>query len=349
MIERARNLILMYGWNSTAYQLLNPGLQLWFSAAGDAVVGYVVRDRVRVVAGAPVCAHERLAAVADEFEREARRAGEGVCYFAAGERLVRINAPKPDRTMVVLGAQPVWRPESFLHTLHTHASLRAQLHRARNKGIVVREWSTQQARQSGELHRCLKEWLATRGLPTMHFLIEPDTLDRLFDRRVFVAERAGVAVAFAVSTPIPARDGALVEQIVRGTRAPNGTAELLLDAIATTLVYDRKQQITLGLSPLSNHVPTTRDDATPWLRILLAWLRVHGRRFYNFGGLDAFKSKFQPDAWEPIHAVSCEPVMSTRTLRAIAGAFGGSTAAQFALRIATHAVSREFGRLKGES
>jgi hypothetical protein len=41
--ERARDLILRYGWNATAYQLLNPGIELWFSRRGDAVIGFVRR------------------------------------------------------------------------------------------------------------------------------------------------------------------------------------------------------------------------------------------------------------------------------------------------------------------
>ncbi len=54
-LQHARALILAHGWNTTAYQLLNPGITLWFSEAGDALVGYATHARVRVVAGAPVC------------------------------------------------------------------------------------------------------------------------------------------------------------------------------------------------------------------------------------------------------------------------------------------------------
>src|SRR6185295_6789226 len=81
--SRARRLVLAYGWNATAYQILNPGIDHWFSAAGDAVVGYVRRHRVRVVAGAPVCAEDRLAGVVDEFGAAARLHGDRVCYFGA--------------------------------------------------------------------------------------------------------------------------------------------------------------------------------------------------------------------------------------------------------------------------
>jgi hypothetical protein len=70
-LERVRQLVLQHGWNATTYQLLNPGIRHWFSAAGDAVVGYVVWRNVWVVAGAPVCAEERLDDVVESFERAA--------------------------------------------------------------------------------------------------------------------------------------------------------------------------------------------------------------------------------------------------------------------------------------
>ncbi|HMI57811.1 MAG TPA: phosphatidylglycerol lysyltransferase domain-containing protein, partial [Gemmatimonadaceae bacterium] len=81
---RARALVLEHGWNATAYQILNPGIAHWFSRAGDAVIGYVTRSGVRVVAGAPVCAEERLHDVVAEFAADARAAGDRVCYFGAG-------------------------------------------------------------------------------------------------------------------------------------------------------------------------------------------------------------------------------------------------------------------------
>lgn len=38
---RARELVLKYGWNSTCFQIVNPGIEYWFGDDGDSVVGYV--------------------------------------------------------------------------------------------------------------------------------------------------------------------------------------------------------------------------------------------------------------------------------------------------------------------
>ncbi|MGH7621388.1 MAG: phosphatidylglycerol lysyltransferase domain-containing protein, partial [Gemmatimonadaceae bacterium] len=322
--DRARELVLSYGWNATAYQILNPGIAHWFSVANDAVVGYARHRRVRVVAGAPVCAPERLQSVVAEFAADARAHGDRVCYFGAGERLESSMRDGRHGT-VGLGAQPSWDPRRWVGIVEHRASLRAQLNRARNKGVVVKPWSSDRARKSPELERVLGEWLHGLGLPPLHFLIETETIALTIDRRIFVAERAGAVVSYLVASPVPARRGWLIEQIVRGRGAPNGTSELLVDAAMRALSADGAEYVTLGLAPLSRHSRYEGPGVPAWLALVLRWVRAHGRRFYDFDGLDRFKSKFSPEEWEEIIAIDDRAPFSPRALWAITGAFGGGS------------------------
>jgi phosphatidylglycerol lysyltransferase len=335
-IERARRLVLQHGWNATAYQILNPGMELWFAGNGDAVVGFVRHRRTRVVAGAPVCAPDRLSAVVDEFEADATAHRERLCYFAAESRLESLPRFRHPRARVLLGAQPVWHPARLLEGAQRHVSLRAQVQRARNKGVTVTERDGRTAAADPQLARCLAEWLTTRGLPPLHFLVETRTLQMLCDRRVFVAARDGSPVAFLVATPIPCRRGWLIEQIARGRGACNGTSELLIVEATRALVDADAAHLTLGLAPLARRgVPA--DPAPPrWLRLLFWLLRAHARRFYNFDGLEAFKAKFQPDEWQPVYALSSSGHITPSTLYAIAGAFAQTSP----LWLMTKAVAR---------
>lgn len=345
-VARARELVLAHGWNATSYQIVNPGIKLWFSAAGDAVIGYVLAQHARVVGGAPVCTLERLPAVIEEFERECAEDGEHTLYFGAEGRLEGFLRASSDHSMVLLGAQPAWDPRGWDAIVARRASLRAQLNRARNKGVVVRERAVGASASDPALRRTLDEWLATRGLPALHFLVEPETLERLWDRRLFVAERGAEVVGFLVASPVPARNGWLVEQIVRGAAAPNGTNELLVDAAMRALARDGATYVTLGLSPLSSHAFQI-DGANPlWLRVLLGWVRAHGRRFYNFEGLDRFKSKFAPDRWEPVYAIYARPRFSLAALRAIAAAFTGESPEVTLVRAVVRAVRTELGWMR---
>lgn len=339
-VRRARDLVLRHGWNAMAYQILNPGMRYWFAADGEAVIGYVLAGRCRVVAGAPVCAEERLAAAAAEFAADAHRRRQWVCYFGAQDRLTASLAEHGPMSELLLGAQPSWDPRHWPAILAGKASLRAQLSRSRNKGVRVRRLPAEERGDEPELQRCLDEWLGTRGLPPMHFLVEWNILPRRLDRQVFVAERAGRTVGFLIASPVPARAGWLIEQIIRGREAPNGTTELLLDAAMRALAAEGAEYVTLGLSPLSRAV--AQDPPPPWaVRLLLVWVRVHARRFYDFEGLERFKSKFRPERWEPIYAVTDRPRISVRTLHAIAGAFGGAHPALFVGRALLRSLAQE--------
>jgi len=362
---RVRALVLEYGWNSVSYQILNPGFTYWFSHQEDAVIGYWrdTRSRVRVVGGAPVCSRARLPEVVREWEEDARRNGDSVCYLCAADRLLGLfrsdaaaATPSPQHATVALGAQPVWNPAHWPEILAGQSSLRQQIHRARNKGVQVEEWPSERAGASRELRQCLNGWLAARPMPPLRFLAEPNTLDHLHGRRVFVAMQHAkrkdttappVIVGFLVASPIPRRKGFLFEQVIRCQGAANGVSESLIDTAMRAVASDGARYVTLGLVPLSRRCPETLLQRNPsWLRLLLDWARAHGRRFWNFDGLDAFKAKFQPDDWEPIFAISSQPHFTPGVLMAIARAFSPEAArlssGQALFRLFSDAVRQEW-------
>lgn len=284
--------MLEHGWNSTSHQILDPGMLHWFSAAGDAVVGYVEVAGMRVVAGAPVASDERLAEVALEFEDDSRAAGRQVCYFAAENRLL-LEVDPHRYTSHLIGLQPIWRAENWAQRFDGSASLRAQRSRALNKGVTVSEASSISERD-GEVRACHEAWLASKGLPRLGFLAHSEVGDveagSVADRRLFIATRnaggnalapsevttshtdsarsaaAGSAghaavVGYLSLAPVPRRHGWLVEKIVRHPRAPNGTTELLLDT-ALRAVADDSERFTLGLSPLARWSGEVADQST---------------------------------------------------------------------------------------
>lgn len=347
-VRRARDLVMLHGWNATAYQIVNPGIDHWFSAAGDAVVGYVECAGIRVVAGAPVSSAERLPAVVHEFENSSAGQGRGVCYFGAEGRLESLLRESPEHSMALLGAQPAWKPSEWVQRVESYSSLRAQFNRALNKRVTVREWPINEAGSSLRLRAVLDRWLKGRRLPPMHFLVEPSTLERLDDRRVFVASRpvergkdCDQILAFAVLSPVPARNGWLVEQFPRIPDAPNGTIELLLREAVHAVTADGAEYLTLGLAPLARRDIIPHDTEPKWLKVALRLTSAHGNRFYSFGGLEQFKAKFQPNSWEPVYAIQRAPAFSPRALYAIAGAFASGPPIELVARAIGRAAAQE--------
>jgi phosphatidylglycerol lysyltransferase len=311
--ERVRDLVMKYGWNATCYQMVNPIFEYAFYPDLDAVVAFVRARGCRVVAGAPVCPIKVLPEVFARFEAaDPQRA----LYFGAGDR---VSGESPANSVVSLGAQPVWNPQTWMDRVMPRQSLRYQFARARRKGVTVREWNTREAENSVELQALLDEWLGFRGLPPLHFLVEPKTLDYLRDRRTFVASVNDRPVAFLNLCPIPERRGWLTEQFPRQRHAPNGTVELLMHEAAQIIASEGAEYLTMGLVPFSQYGCPERNPA--WLQTLVKIARRSGRKLYSFEGLDGFKSKFSPESWEPVYAVSPGRNFKLQDLLAIAEAF----------------------------
>lgn len=289
--ERVRVLELIgrYGWNATAFQTLESGYAYFFGE--DACVAYVDTGAAWVAAGAPITSEAALARTAAAFVEAARNAGKRACFFATEERF-RVRAAGVASSLLI-GEQPSWDPREWVATLARHRSLREQLRRARAKRVRVRRL---EAFELGEpamraaIARLVDRWLATRGLPPMEFLVRVELFEFLEHRSCFVAEIDERLVAFAGVVPVPARNGWFVEDLVRDPRAPNGTPELLVDAVMRWAAERGSGFLTLGLAPLAGNVPAP-----------LRLARRSARMLYDFRGLARYKEKLRPSAWSPIY------------------------------------------------
>ncbi len=323
-VERAHEIVIAHGWDATSYQILNPGICHWFATHHTAVVGYVRRGNVLLAAGSPICHLDSLAGVCQEFEEFAHSHGCRVCYVCAEERLRTLFAGSPNHSVAALGAQPAWNPQTWPAIPNRRASLRAQLHRARNKGVAIESLEAAGAAANTDLRRLLRDWLKGRCLPPLHFLVEPNVLDGVLTGRiVLVARRHGAPVAFLVASPVAARNGYLVELVARSPAAPNGTSELLIDSAMRRFADEGCEYATLGLVALAHATDSEIHRNPAWLRMMMYFARAHANRFYNFRGLEQFRVKMAPERWEPVFAISNEAHLSPLTLYAMGAAFSG--------------------------
>lgn len=312
--DPTRDLVLKYGTNAATYQIVNPVIDKWFPKDQNAVVGYVDRRHIRVLAGRPVCPPDQTQNVVEELNQATDKE---LCIFNAEST----NVPGFNGQPLCIGSQPLWDPAVWEETVLADASLRQQFNRARNKGVVIEEWDTAKATNNPELQNVLDQWLQGRGLPPLSFLVEPQTLSFLEDRRTFVAVQNGKPMGFLTLCPIPRRNGWLTEQFPRHPQAPNGTVDLLMHEAALTLARENYSLLTMGMVPLAPHTRPKNSDAPKIVRLLLAWVYAHGRRFYNFDGLYWFKNKFHPHSWEDLYLIPQKGQVGLRHLVATSEAF----------------------------
>lgn len=290
--DRARALALLRreGWNTTSFQVLEPGFRYWFDDDADAFVAYVDTGGAWVAGGAPVAPPARLAEVADRFVAAARAAGRRACFFAVEPRFVAATG----YPALHVGEQPSWDPRHWDATVAGSRTLRAQLRRAARKGVVVRALSPAEVRDPDAPVRraidgLIARWQARRPMAPMGFLVDLQPFEFADERWHLVAEQDGRVVGFLAAVPIFARGGWFLEDLLRDHDAPNGTAELLVDAAMRRAAAAGATLVTLGLAPLAGPVPAP-----------LRLAGVLGAPLYDFRGLRAFKAKLRPEAWSPV-------------------------------------------------
>ena len=174
----------------------------------------------------------------------------------------------------------------------------------------------------GEIDALLGRWLASRKMAPMGFLVGVELFGFAGSRRYFAAVRGGRLVALLAAVPVYARNGWLVEDLLRDPGAPNGTAESLVDAAMKSFASTGGRYATLGLAPLAGEVGSFLRSAREWSALL-----------YDFDGVRAFKARLRPDVWEPIYLVFPDG-SSARAMRAVLRAFAGGGLVRFGLQTA---------------
>ncbi len=337
--DRALAVLRRHGHHSTSFQILEDGLRYWFG--DDAVVAYLQVGRRRVVAGPPVCAPDQKGAVARAFLEDCGAARHRALFFCTdpdfAQVLARAGAPA---SWVQIGEQPEWVPAGYTLAGSVRRSLRAQVNRARNKGVEVGRVTPAdlQGPVRGEIDAVLRRWLDARRMSVMRFMVDLQPFAHADERRYYLARHAGRAVGFLAAVPVYRRRGWFLEDVLRVPDAPNGTAEMLIERALADAHAAGDEFVTLGLAPLSG--VDTAPGPHLWLRRCFRFSWEHLRPLYDFSGIRNFKARFRPDRWTAQYLVVSPPGIGFWDMHAVLRAFAGRGLAGFALDTAARWIRR---------
>ena len=283
-----------YGYNATAFQVLEPGFEYWFAPAQAGIVAYVDTGSAWVAGGAPLAPADKLAQVARQFEQAASARGRRACFVAVEQRFLHV-APEAKFQALQIGEQPVWDPHAWPAITKGSRSLREQLRRARAKGVTIELLEPQDLAEPNspvraQVEQLLSAWLSSRHMAPLGFLVQLHVFSYVAERRCFIARQNDRVIGFLGMIPVYARGGWFIEDFLREPSAPNGTSELMIDAAMQAAEREGAHFVTLGLSPLAGSVVPA-----------LEWAGRVGAALYDFGGLRAFKAKLKPERWDPIY------------------------------------------------
>lgn len=340
-----------HGADATAFAGVEPFIQHWFCAQG--AVAYVEAAGHRVAAGPPVSAPADQAAVAQAFAAAARAVGRRAVFFAVDDDFrAALAAAGSSAPAVPVGLQPEWDLAQWSLDGARRRGVRAQVRRAAAKGVQVQavpasEFQTAEAPLRVAADALIAQWLTSRAMPPMGFMVDPVPFGPGWaQRRFFVARRGEALVGLLVAVPTwsptdaeagsderprPA-DGWFVEDVFRLPTAPNGTAEALVCAAFDSARAEGATAFTLGLAPLAG------VEGGPGPGRLLRGVMVRCRRhlggLYGFEGVARFKAHFRPDRWAPRWLVAVDAPLGPWALWAVLAAFARGRPLRFALRTA---------------
>ena len=295
---------MLYGYNAHSLVSIAPGAEMWSAPDLDGAVIYGAFGRVWLAAGDPLAPPEDAAELARQFAAFAKKRNRVVAFVPTTAQFARSVAPA-DFSAVKCGAAPYFDLQTWNPRGDCAKKLRAGVNQARRSGVeleVVTDLNESFKRETAEL--CMR-WLGSRTAgTTFGWLVALDPFMHTEYKKYFAARVDGELVGLLAASPIPARRGWYLEDVISEPNAPQGTATFLVVEALKHLKEEGAALATLGTAPLatdgSNDVPVEH-------RVVARAPDLTSRRLgglYNFEGLRRFKGKFVPSWWESEYALA---------------------------------------------
>ena len=290
----------LHGYNAHALVGISAGIRLWTCPETAGAVAYNEIGRVWLVPGDPLASAENLAQVSDCFLKKAHAEGRVVGFMPATQQFARYSNGLGLRA-IKIGSAPYFDLATWAPRGDRAKKARAGVNQARRAGVRVTEVVDVDERLVRETACLCKSWLTTRrSAIRFAWLFTVDLFQHKDRKKYFTARDAnGKLVGFLAASPIPARNGWYLEDVLRSKNAPNGTTDLLVVEVLDSLKRDGARLATLGTTLMATEGVTDPDVHVCRVLSRLSW-SVAGcfSIFYNFDGVRRFKAKFAPSWWE---------------------------------------------------
>ena len=294
-----------YGYNAHSLVSITPGARTWTTPEIDGAIIYGEFGRVWLAAGDPLGRPEDVKFLTEGFMAAATKARRIAAFVPATESFARVGV-EAGLSAIKIGEAPyfdlnVWQPRG-----NSAKKLRAGVNRAQRAGVrveIIESFDSDLRKETADL--CLKWLSARRAETTFGWLLALDPFLNADRKKVFAARDAdNRLVGLLAASPIPARDGWYLEDVLRAPDGPQGTADLLVFETLQQLKAEGATMATLGTAPLATEAVdelSTHDHPVIERALSLASKRLS--TFYNFEGVRRFKGKFVASRWENEYAL----------------------------------------------
>jgi len=295
----------LYGYNAHSLVSIAPGAATWSMPGIDGAIVYGEFGRVWLAAGDPLAHADDIKPLVIGFMADASRAKRIAAFVPATDRFAS-EAIKLGLTAIKIGAAPYFDLPKWQPRGNSAKHMRAGINKALRAGVhmeMVEKFDSAFRREIADL--CLQWLKSRRAAASFGWLLALDPFASADRKKLFVARDGNERlVGLLAASPIPARHGWYLEDVLRAPDAPTGTADLLVTEALRHLKESGAVLATLGTAPLAND---GNDDISthdhPVIERALRSASRPLRTFYNFEGLRRFKAKFVPSWWESEYAL----------------------------------------------
>lgn len=312
------------GYNPHSLVAVSKTDRAWFDFPTQSCAAYSEHGKIWLVAGDIIAAENNLRAATEKFIAAANEQKRIVAFLPATERFARAVASKRLKA-VKIGASPYFDLANWNPKGNRAKHLRANLNQGRRAGISVSKVFEIGEYFKTEVEELCKSWQTKcRAAVKFGWLFDLSPFRLAECKRFFAARNAaGKLVGLLAASPIPARDGWYLEDVLRRADAPNGTTDLLIYEALRTFAAEGAKVATLGTVPLADDGEDTLSTGGNLIgRKLLKFSRLFLQSIYGFEGLRRFKVRFVPSWWESEyvivpHGMFVSPQVANAFLQAI--------------------------------
>ncbi len=314
--DRLFNLVQKHGYEHQSFLSLYDGSEVWFDAGNDAAVVFRRVRRVAIVTAAPMAAREDLEAVTRQFLNFCRQQNLDCLMLPISREFSEI-AHTCGMGLLPIGESgyfklPEWKPAG-----DRGKKVRAGVNQARGAGLTVEAFDPESEMSfvmRKEIDQLCHDWIESREIDALGWLLELSPFKLSQQKRYFLAHNSdGKLEGMLACSPIPARHGWYLEDLIRSSNSHRGVSELLVVEALKQLAAEGAELATLGTSPLANLKPGEQ------FRFVTRVLQLIYERFdsyYHFKQLHRFKAKFAPTFTDAEYLAVWPPQARWRMVRA---------------------------------
>jgi len=279
-----------WGEGTHSFLTLYKGVKYFTVPGLDGYIPLTINNNFILIVGQPICdpamSHIMISALQDYADATDSIVAAIPTGESGKEMLVGSGF-----TSIYVGKEPIY---DLKNLAKPSKSIRQAIKRAKRNGLQLVQYSHRYRNQMDDL---CKKWQDGRELPAMGFLFELRPFEsKKYKKYFLVVDGQDTVQAFLACSPIYAKNGWYLEDLIREQAAPNGTTELLVTGTMEALAAEGYDMATLGLAPLAG-LPQ-RDAKRPYLNMILRFFFNHLSCIYHFKALEHFKGKFKPTSWD---------------------------------------------------